>query len=147
MKTIALLLVLSLPAAALAADPPPAARTDYNLDISTPMTVVIHHAWQQRQSRLVKFYEPGAIGLKANGDIALREGFKLTLPQRQTAEKLIDADNSDRQAWVASIADAHKRRDAAAVTEVRAMMNKRWHSQWKSGWYVQDEKGGWAKKP
>lgn len=149
MKNLAILIAaLSLPAALLAAEPgaAPAANPAINLDIATPMTAVIHHAWQQRQSRLVKYYEPGVIGLKSNGDIAIREGgMKISLAQRQTAEKLIDADNSDRQALIASIADGNRRRDA--LPEIRAAMAKRWAAGMKSGWWIQDDQGKWIRKP
>lgn len=115
-------------------------------DINDPMTVVIKHSMQQRMSRLVKFYEPGVIGLANNGDIAIADHSRLgKLATRQIVDKLIDAENSDRQAFIAAIAMANRRKDATA--EVRAGMRLRWAAEMKPGWMVQDDAGNWAKKP
>lgn len=126
---------------AFAADP-------IRYDINNPMTVVIHHSMKQRESRLVRFYEPGVIGLAGNGDLAIADASRLgKVATRQIVEKLIDAENSDRQAYIAAIAAANGRKDDAGLAEVRAGMHKRWEAEMKSGWMVQDDKGNWAKKP
>lgn len=117
-------------------------------DINDPMTVVIKHSMLQRTSRLVKFYEPGVIGLAKNGDLAIADASRLgKIATRQIVEKLIDADNSDRQAYIAAIARANGRKDDAGIAEVRAGLRQRWAAEMKSGWMVQDDKGNWAKKP
>lgn len=117
-------------------------------DINDPMTVVIHHSMKQRESRLVKFYEPGVIGLAGNGDIAISDASRLgKIATRQIVEKLIDAENSDRMAYIAALAKANKRTDDAGVAEIRAGMRKRWAAEMKSGWMLQDDKGNWAAKP
>lgn len=124
---------------ALAADP-------IRYDINNPMTVVIKHSMQQRQSRLVKFLEPGVIGLANNGDLAISDPSRLgKLATHQIVDKLIDAENSDRQAFIAAIALANHRKEA--TDEVRAGMRQRWAAEMKSGWMIQDDKGNWVKKP
>lgn len=117
-------------------------------EINNPMTVVIKHSMQQRMSRLVKFYEPGVIGLGNNGDVAISDPTRLgKIATRQIVEKLLDAENSDRQAYIAAIAQANGRKDAAGVAEVRAGLRQRWAAETKSGWMVQDDQGNWTKKP
>lgn len=117
-------------------------------DINNPMTVVIHHSMKQRESRLVKFYEPGVIGLANNGDVAIADTTHLgKLATRQIVEKLIDAENSDRQAYIAAVAAANGRKGDAGLAEVRAGLRNRWAAEMKSGWMIQDDKGAWAKKP
>lgn len=125
---------------AFAADP-------IRYEINDPMTVVIKHSMQQRMSRLVKFYEPGVIGLAKNGDVAVSDPARLgKIATRQIVEKLIDAENSDRQAFIAAVAKAnHRGNDAMA--EVRAGMRQRWAAEMKSGWMIQDDNGNWVKKP
>jgi hypothetical protein len=116
-------------------------------EANDPMTVVIKHSMQQRMSRLVKFYEPGVIGLANNGDVAISDASRLgKIATRQIVEKLIDAENSDRQAFIAAIAKAN-RRGNEAMAEVRAGMRHRWAAEMKSGWMLQDDQGNWAKKP
>ncbi len=118
---------------------------EINLDIQTPPTAITKHSMAQRYSRLIRFYEAGEIGLGVDGLVYLRPGVELTLAKRQIAEKLIDLENAERKTLVFTIADGNKRRDAQ--DEVWAGMRKRWHSQFKSGWWLRDAQGNWSRKP
>lgn len=141
-KTLALITALLLSSSVLAA----ADISNVKLDANDPMSVVIKHSMQQRVSRLVKFYEPGVIGLAKNGDVAISAPERLgKVATRQIVEKLIDAENSDRLALIAAIAKHANRNDA--IPEIRAAMTKRWAAEMKSGWMIQDEQGNWFKKP
>lgn len=141
-KPLALIAALLLSTAAFAG----ADISDVKLDVNDPMSVVIKHSMQQRVSRLVKFYEPGVIGLANNGDVAIAAPERLgKIATRQIVEKLLDAENSDRLALIAALAKHANRNDA--IPEIRAAMTKRWAAEMKSGWMIQDEKGNWVKKP
>ena len=141
MKRLLLLLAcLALPVSA--AEP---AKAAINLDIGTPPVIVVKHSLAQRTSRLIRFYEPGEIGLGADGFIYLRDGVQLSPAKRQIAEKLIDTENEERKALIQALADSNGRRDAEP--EVWVLMRQRWHQQWKSGWWLRDAEGKWSKKP
>lgn len=141
-KPLALIAALLLSTAVFAG----ADISKVKLDANDPMSVVIKHSMQQRVSRLVKFYEPGVIGLANNGDVAISAPERLgKIATRQIVEKLLDAENSDRLALIAAIAKHADRNDA--IPEIRAAMTKRWAAEMKSGWMIQDEKGVWNKKP
>lgn len=144
MKRIVLLLAcLALPALhVLAAEP---ARESINLDIGAPTVVIVKHSLAQRTSRLVRFYEAGEIGLGKDGLIYLRDDAKMSLAKRQIAGKLIDVENQERKALIQAVADGNHRRDAEP--EVWELMRARWHSQWKSGWWLRDADGKWSRKP
>jgi hypothetical protein len=118
-----------------------------NYDMGTPPIVVTHHAMGQRLSRLVRFYEPGIMGVNNQGLVEIRPGSgkKLTLAQRQIAEKLIDAENHDRESLVMAIADGNGKREAMPI--VRQQLKKRWQHEMKSGWWIQDDNGVWVQKP
>lgn len=145
MKRFALLLAcLALPVAA--AEPAKdAAKPPINLDIGAPPVIVVRHSLTQRQSRLVRFYEAGEIGLGKDGFIYLRDGTKLSLAKRQIAEKLIDVENLERKALIQALADSNHRRDAEP--EIWELMRERWHKQFKSGWWLRDAEGKWSQKP
>jgi len=137
MKRLAVIIAcIALPV--LAAEP-------INLDIGTPPVVIVKHSLAQRYSRLVRFYEAGVIGLGDDGLIYIRDGSRLTLVQRQIAEKLIDAENSERKTLIFAIADGNGRRNDQP--EVWTAMIQLWKSQFKSGWWVRDAQGNWNKKP
>lgn len=138
--TLALLTFLALPA--VAATPTAA---EINLDIGTPPVMVAKHTLTQRFSRLIRFYEPGVIGLGDDGMVKIRDGSRLTLPQRQIAEKLIDQENPERNSLLFSLAEAHG--GQATLPAVREAQVKRWKEQFRSGWWIQDAQGVWTKKP
>lgn len=133
--------LLSLPA--VAAPPAPGA---INLDIGTPPVIVVKHALAQRQSRLVRFYDWGAIGLGKDGMVKMRDESILTnYTLQKTAGKLIDQENPDRMSLIYAVAEAHGGKEA--IPAVRELQVKRWKEQWKSGWWMEDEQGNWIKKP
>jgi len=141
MKSLLLALAfLALPAAA--AEP---IKDAINLDIGTPPVIITRHSIAQRTSRLVRFYEAGEIGLGDDGLIYLRDASKMTLAKHQIAEKLIDTENEERKTLVFAIADGNGRRDAQP--EVWTLMRQRWQQQFKSGWWLRDDKGMWRQKP
>ena len=134
-----LFLLLSLP---LAAAP---TSDQINLDIGTPPVVIVKHSLAQRASRLVRFYEAGVIGLGYDGMVKLRDGSRLTLAQRQIAEKLIDNENPDRNSLIYALAEAQG--GQAAEPAARAAQVRRWKEQFHSGWWVEDASGRWSQKP
>jgi hypothetical protein len=135
---LALLAFLSLSAAAA----PP---VEINLDIGAPTVMVAKHALAQRSSRLVRFYDAGVLGLGDDGMVKMRDGSRLTLPQRQIAEKLIDQDTPDRNSLIYALAEAHGGKEMQPA--VRVAQVKRWKDQFHSGWWIQDAQGVWNKKP
>lgn len=134
-------LLLFLAISAWAAPESPA----INLDIGTPPVIIVKHSLAQRASRLVRFYEPGIIGLGYDGMIRLRDDSRLTLVQRQIAEKLIDQENPDRNSLIYALAEAHGGPRVEPLA--RAAQIRRWKEQFRSGWWMQDEQGRWFKKP
>ena len=119
-----------------------------NLNIGTPAVMALRHSLAQRQSRLIRFYEAGIMGLDINGMVKVRDQEKLDrqhLTVRQAAGKTIDQENPDRNSLIYAIAEAHGGKEAVPV--VREMMAKRWREQFKSGWWLEDENGVWHQKP
>jgi serine/threonine protein phosphatase PrpC len=110
--------------------------------------IAVRHSLAQRQSRLTRFYEAGIMGLDINGMVKVRDQERLSqqhLSVQQAAGKTIDQENPDRNSLIYAIAEAHGGKEAVPV--VREMMAKRWREQFKSGWWLQDEKGVWHQKP
>jgi uncharacterized protein len=134
---IALLLALSslliLPIAQAAAD----------LEINTPAIASLKNSMQARHAQLIPFYTSGAVGLAKDGSVALRDATAVPLPQRQTVNSLVAAENGDRNALYKEIATANGHPEWEA--EVRNTFAQRWMQKAQSGWWVQ-EANGWVKK-
>ena len=137
--TLILLAFLAIPVAAAPTG------NEINLDIGTPPVMVAKHTLAQRSSRLIRFYEAGVIGLGNDGMVKIHDGSRLTLTQRQIAEKLIDQENPERNSLIYAIAEAHGGKEAQPA--VRAAQIKRWKDQFHSGWWIEDAQGNWYKKP
>lgn len=137
--TLILLAFLAIPATAAPTS------SEINLDIGTPPVMVAKHTLAQRSSRLIRFYEAGVIGLGDDGMIKIHDGSRLTLTQRQIAEKLIDQENPERNSLIYAIAEAHGGKEAQPA--VRAAQIKRWKEQFHSGWWMEDAQGNWYQKP
>ncbi len=149
LKTVLLLagitLSLTMAAPVLAQAPAAAAAAPFRTDIANPLTVAIRHSMEQRHSRLVKFYEPGAVGLAKDGMVAaVGDTFKYKLGTRQIIEKLIDAENSDRRQYFAALSLANG--DGNNLTRAQAACLARWRSEVKPGWMMQDDAGVWVTK-
>ena len=144
-------ILLALAIAATLASPTYAAAPtpdQINLDIGTPPVIIMRHALAQRQSRLIRFFEVGIMGLDIDGMVKVRDQERLSrqnVAVQQAAGKLIDQENPDRNSLIYAIAEAHGGKEAIPV--VRKMMAKRWRDEFKSGWWLEDEKGQWTQKP
>jgi hypothetical protein len=136
---LAFLCYLLLPIESAQAEP-------INVHIATPPVVITRHAMTQRYSRLERFYQAGVIGLGKDANLHLHDATRLTLVQRQAAEKLIDAENQDRKSLVIAVSEAHEGKQARQA-EVRTALYKDFFDRFKSGWWIQDEQGHWIQKP
>lgn len=140
-------ITVAISLAALSGLPVHAADTaGFKAEVANPMTVAIRHSMEQRHSRLVKFYEPGAIGLAKDGMVAMTgDATKIKLATRQIIEKLIDAENDDRRQFLAAVAIANG--DGHDLTRARSVWLAHWREAMHKGWMIQDDTGHWAPKP
>lgn len=135
-RTLITLLVLLLSAGA--------AYSQTNLEINTPAIAALKNAMQQRHAQLAPHYTSGAIGLTRDGKIAVRDANAIPLAQRQQANALVAAENNDRAALYREIARANNHPEWE--DQVRATFAQRWIDKAQGGWWVQSERGDWARK-
>lgn len=121
-----------------------AAFAQADLDVSTPAISKITAGMQQRHAQLQPYYASGAVGLTADGMVALRDAAAVPLAQRAQANAMVGAENQDRTALYKEIARANNHPEWE--TEIRAKFGERWIAKAQSGWWVQDAGGKWRKK-
>jgi len=112
---------------------PAAQAQQANLDISSPAIVRIRSSMSKRHRQLARFYDAGAIGLTADGRVAVRDVRALSLRDRATVQKLVAADNRDRATLYAEIARANGHPEWEA--DIRATFARRWVARAKRGWW------------
>lgn len=114
-----------------------------DLEVNTPGVNAIKQSMQQRHAQLAGHYASGAVGLTADGMISLRDAGAVPLAQRQSVNALVAAENRDRNALYAEIANANGHPEWE--TEIRSTFAQRWIQRAQSGWWVQAG-GGWTQK-
>lgn len=114
-----------------------------DLDVNTPAMQAIKSSMQQRHLQLVNHYQSGAVGLTADGFIAVREAGLIPLSQRAALAGLVKEENTDRSNLYAGIANANGHPEWAG--EIQRIFAQRWLERAQAGWYVQKD-GQWIKK-
>jgi hypothetical protein len=114
-----------------------------DLEANTPAINAIKQSMQTRHTQLATHYGSGAVGLTADGLVALRDAGAVPLAQRQAVNALVAAENKDRNALYAEIANANGHPEWQA--EIRSTFAQRWIQRAQPGWWVQSG-GGWVRK-
>ena len=118
-----------------------AQNVDFNA--SSPQIEQIKARMASRFSELRPFLDSGAIGLTADGLIAVHDANAASLADRARMNQLVSAENKDRKALYQAIADANNQPGWAG--QIQKTFAERWISQAQSGWWYQSG-GGWKKK-
>ncbi len=116
-----------------------------DLSIETPAIKAIQQRMADRfATALEKHFTSGALGLKRDGLIELRDAASLPLPDRAAVKQLVADENRDRAAVYREIAVANDHPEWEA--EIRSTFAEQWISKARKGWYYQDVKGAWVQK-
>ena len=122
---------------------PPVQAQQANLDISSPAIGKIEASLKSRHAQLLPYFNSGAVGLTANGLVAVRDPKAIALAERQTVNQLVADDNRDRAALYREIAAANGHPEWEA--QIQATFARRWIDLAQSGWYYQSSDGWKAK--
>ncbi|OGS91169.1 MAG: DUF1318 domain-containing protein [Gallionellales bacterium GWA2_60_18] len=114
-----------------------------DLEVNTPGINAIKQSMQARHAQLAPHYASGAVGLTADGLVAMRDAGAVSLAQRQAVIALVAAENRDRGALYAEIANANGHPEWLA--EIRGTFAQRWIQRAQPGWWVQSG-GNWTRK-
>jgi uncharacterized protein YdbL (DUF1318 family) len=114
-----------------------------NLDISSPAIGKIEASMKARHARLLPYYNSGAIGLTADGLVAVRDAKSIPLSARKSVNQLVADDNRDRSALYREIAAANGHPEWQP--QIQATFARRWIELAQSGWHYQSGSGWKAK--
>ena len=114
-----------------------------NLNIDSPDIRKLRATMESRFASLQPFYAAGFIGIKADGLLAVRDAASVPLKDRNQVNKLVAAENSDRQNLYQAIANANGHPEW--VTQIKSTFAARWVSNAQPGWWYQSA-GSWKQK-
>jgi len=121
----------------------PAQADEANLNIDSPDIRKLRATMESRFASLQPFYAAGFIGIKADGLLAVRDAASVPLKDRNQVNKLVAAENSDRQNLYQAIANANGHPEW--VTQIKSTFAARWVSNAQPGWWYQSS-GSWKQK-
>ena len=121
----------------------PALADEADLTIDSAEIRQLRAAMESRFAGLQPLYGAGFIGIKADGLLAIRDIDSVPLKDRNQVNKLIAAENADRQSLYQAIANANGHPEWAA--QIKSTFAGRWLSNAQAGWWYQSS-GSWKQK-
>ncbi|MGR9013417.1 MAG: YdbL family protein [Gammaproteobacteria bacterium] len=122
---------------------PPAQAAEANLTIDSPDIRRLRAAMESRFASLQPLYAAGFIGIQADGLLAVRDAASVPLKDRNQVNKLVAAENADRQSLYQAIANANGHPEWAS--QIKSTFAASWVSNAQSGWWYQSS-GSWKQK-
>lgn len=116
-----------------------------DLEVSTPAIRALKQQMKVRYPQLLPLFRAGALGETNMGTVAARDTQSLSLGDRASLKRLVDAENADRMELYREIARANNF-PAEQVETIQKLFANSWRSQAQAGTWVQDDRGGWARK-
>lgn len=120
------------------------AHAQADLSIRTPAIQAIRERMRVRFDALKPHFDSGAVGMTADGRIAVRDPAALPLKDRAALNQAVAEDNRDRDAVYREIAVANGHPEWEA--QIRETFAREWIERAASGWYYQNAGGAWARK-
>ena len=121
----------------------PAQADEANLAIDSAEIRQLRAAMESRFASLQPLYAAGYIGIQADGLLAVRDSDSVPLKDRNQVNKLVAAENADRQSLYQAIANANGHPEWAA--QIKSTFAARWVSNAQPGWWYQSS-GSWKQK-
>lgn len=116
-----------------------------DLEVSTPAIRALKQQMKDRYSQLLPLFRAGALGETNMGTLEARDTQSLSLGDRASLKRLVDAENADRMELYREIARANNF-PAEQVETIQKLFANSWRSQAQAGSWVQDDRGAWARK-
>ncbi len=121
----------------------PAVHAQADFNISTPRVQALQAQMTQRHGQLQPHYTSGAVGIKADGMLTVRDMNLVPLPARNKVQSLVSEENQDRNELYREIADANGHPEWES--EIRRVFSSRWVDKALPGWWYQAN-GQWQQK-
>lgn len=121
----------------------PAQAGEADLNIDSPEIRQLRATMERRFAALQAFYAAGFIGIQADGFLVVRDATSVPLKDRNQVNKLVAAENANRNSLYQAIANANGHPEWA--TQIKSTFAARWVSNAQQGWWYQSS-GNWKQK-
>jgi uncharacterized protein YdbL (DUF1318 family) len=121
------------------------AYAEADINVSTPNIRALKQSMKERFQSLQPLYEKGIIGETNDGLLSIRVSEGLSLKEKAETNKLVKAENSDRENLYSEIAKANDL-TPDTVSDIKGLFANSWRKNAKKGWWIQNDDGDWVKK-
>ena len=118
------------------------AHAGANLSVDSAEIRRIRASMRTRFASLKGFYKQGLVGIKSDGLLTVRGN--VPLKDRNKVNKLVAAENADRNRLYKAIANANGHPEWFA--QIKSTFAARWVGNAQSGWWYQSSNGSWNQK-
>jgi Uncharacterized protein conserved in bacteria len=118
---------------------------EIDLNLTTPAIRKLIDTMKSRNTAIMQFKDKGTIGETNDGMLAIRSMDGLGGEEIRTVNRLLKAENNDRDSLYKELATANKI-DLADIGKVKSIFAKTLKSKAKPGHWYHDEKGNWTQK-
>ncbi|MGR9072812.1 MAG: YdbL family protein [Gammaproteobacteria bacterium] len=123
---------------------PPVSAAEADLDVDTAEIRSIRAGMKKRFGSLLPFYQSGAIGIGADGLLTVKDSGQVSLKDRNLVNKMVAAENGDREKLYRAIANANGHPDW--YDDIKSTFAGSWVKNAESGWWYQKSNGSWQRK-
>lgn len=116
-----------------------------DINVTTPAIRALKDSIQQRSHSIKPYMDSGNVGIAGDGLLVLRAGEGLGLKDKAAINRLIEAENRDRETLYAEIAKANNF-PQDRVDDVKRIFAGSWTRNARNGWWIQSPDGKWTQK-
>ena len=116
-----------------------------DIEVSTPNIRALKNSIKERFESLKPLFEKGIVGETNDGLLSIRASEGLSLKEKADVNKLVKAENADRESLYSEIAKANDL-PPDTVAEIKGLFANSWRKNAKKGWWIQEDNGDWIKK-
>ncbi len=122
----------------------PAHAQEADLSIDSTGIRRLQASMKARFDTLEGFYNKGFVGITKEGLVAVKNIAVVPLKERNKVNKIVTAENTDREALYHAIADANGHPDW--YQQIKLTFAKRWVTNAQPGWWYQSADDKWMQK-
>jgi uncharacterized protein YdbL (DUF1318 family) len=122
-----------------------AAEGQMNVDVSTAPIRALKAAMRDRAGQLKPYLAAGSVGIGRDGMLVVRDLQGVPLGDQAKIRRLVGAENRDREALYAEIAEANGY-GRERIGDIQRIFADTWIEKAEKGWPIQSPSGEWTKK-
>ncbi|KPK00037.1 MAG: hypothetical protein AMK71_08790 [Nitrospira bacterium SG8_35_4] len=127
------------------AGPREAMAQEADINVTTPAIRALKESIQSRAESIRPYMDGGNIGISREGLLVVRTTEGLNLKDKAAVNRLVEAENHDRNSLYEEIARANNF-PPERVADIKTIFAGSWAKNARAGWWVQDDGGSWKQK-